>query len=116
MTTASERFFVDKRVGCLAVRDRTQTNPDDQGLNSDTDGVIQYWPGIKIEPGNCPHCNQRLPSEHAVRPEDVEAAERLCRNLNRTMPNCDPMAAKMWPVMEAAVRDEMRHPTQGIAE
>lgn len=83
---SEERFFVDKRVGCIAVRDRALTNADDQGLHPDTDGVIRYWSGIKIQPGDCPHCNQKLPSEHAVRLEDVEAAEILCRNLNRTMP------------------------------
>lgn len=42
---AERRYFVDKRVGCIAVRDRLQTDPDYPGLHSDTRGVVRYWPG-----------------------------------------------------------------------
>ena len=76
------RYFVDKRVGCMAVRDRTETDPDYNGLHPDTEGVIRYWAGIIVEKGVCPCCNRQLPDERSIRPEDEEEAERLCRNLN----------------------------------
>ena len=39
-----ERYYVDKRVGCIAVRDRTLDN-DEQCLHPDTTGVMKYWSG-----------------------------------------------------------------------
>lgn len=39
------RYFVDLRVGCVAVRDREKTDPMYQGLHSDTEGVVWYRHG-----------------------------------------------------------------------
>lgn len=43
-----DRFYVDKRVGCVAVRDRKfiETNPT-PGLHFDTLGVVAYWGGAR---------------------------------------------------------------------
>lgn len=40
-----ERYYVDERVGCIAVRDRTLDN-EEPGLHSDTTGVVKYWHGV----------------------------------------------------------------------
>jgi len=39
------RYFVDQRVGCIAIRDSFKTDPDYQGLHSDSIGVIHYRHG-----------------------------------------------------------------------
>lgn len=36
------RFFVDERVGCIAVRDKFRTDPEYRGLHRDTEGVVAY--------------------------------------------------------------------------
>jgi len=41
-----DRYFVDSRIGCVAIRDRTKTDPDYQGLHEDTQGVVWYRHGI----------------------------------------------------------------------
>ncbi len=43
------RYFVDERVGCIAVRDRERTDPEYPGLHFDTKGVVQYWSGVYEE-------------------------------------------------------------------
>ena len=42
-----ERFFIDKRAGCIAVRDRQHPQYDStyQGLHFDTPDVICYFHG-----------------------------------------------------------------------
>jgi len=49
----SSRFFIDERVGCIAVRDRKhpQHEPDYHGLHNDTADVIFYAHGNKNEIG-----------------------------------------------------------------
>jgi hypothetical protein len=42
-----ERYRVDQRVGCIAIRDCNNTNPDDQGLHPDTQGVVWFRSGTK---------------------------------------------------------------------
>ncbi len=37
---AEQRYFVDERGGCIVVRDRTQTDPDYNGRDADTPGVM----------------------------------------------------------------------------
>ena len=74
------RFFIDERGGCAAVRDRTKTNPDDQGLHPETAGVVKYWSGTRKRE-SCPTCGQ---SRHAGwdLPEGWRAeAEELCKRL-----------------------------------
>lgn len=41
------RFYIDERGGCIAVRDKLRDNPDDNGLHQDTNGVVSYWTGYK---------------------------------------------------------------------
>ena len=76
MPHTNYRYFVDQRAGCVAVRDRQNTNPhrykwDD--LNADTPGVVKYWLGYVIE----------VPKKFwTIRPEDLAEALELCDKLN----------------------------------
>lgn len=70
-----KRFFVDIRIGCLAVRDRQHTDPDYQGLHNDTPGVVRYWHGVQNDIGD------RL-NVWTVDDEDIAAANALCDELN----------------------------------
>jgi len=40
------RYFIDERVGCIAIRNRELTDPEYQGLHQDTKGVVWYRHGI----------------------------------------------------------------------
>jgi hypothetical protein len=44
-----QRFYVDERVGCIAVRDRTKDEKWFSGLSRDTEGVRGYWTGVRQE-------------------------------------------------------------------
>ena len=76
-----DRYFIDKRCGCIAVRDRQGTDPDYNGLHADTEGVIQYWDGYRWS-STCATCGHKRDSGWKLKPEDVEAAHKLCRELN----------------------------------
>ena len=39
------RYFIDERVGCIAIRDRELTNPEYRGLHRNTKGVVWYRHG-----------------------------------------------------------------------
>lgn len=65
-----DRYFIDKRVGCIAVRDRHFTDPTYQGLHEDTEGVVKYWHGHEIM------------GEWSVPIEYEEEAMFLCKELN----------------------------------
>ena len=41
-----ERYFVDVRCGIVAIRDHYYTDPDYNGLHSDTPGVVKSWSGV----------------------------------------------------------------------
>ena len=49
----SSRFFIDERVGCIAIRDKNHPSydPDYQGLHNDTADVIFYAHGNKNDEG-----------------------------------------------------------------
>ena len=49
-----QRFYVDERVGCIAVRDRTKDDKWCSGLSKQMDGVKAFWTGVssKDEKGN----------------------------------------------------------------
>jgi len=49
----SSRFFIDERVGCIAVRDKKhpEHNPDYPGLHNDTADVIFYAHGSRTDEG-----------------------------------------------------------------
>jgi hypothetical protein len=82
MTSERPRYFVDERCGCIAVRDRWNTDPDYPGLHYDTTGIVRYWHG-KVMPQDCPCCGT---VKHGVMvdPKDKAAAILLCAELNAT--------------------------------
>lgn len=78
----SDRHFIDERGGCIAVRDREQTDPDYNGLHSDTPGVVWYESGV-YEPQTCSHCGSVTRYEWKLRPGARERAETECNRLNK---------------------------------
>jgi len=78
----SNRYFIDERGGCIAVRDREQTDPDYNGLHPDTPGVVWYEPGVH-EPQKCPHCGSVTRHEWKLKPGARERAEIECSRLNK---------------------------------
>ena len=81
MPANEPRYFVDERGGCIAVRDRTKTDPDYQGLHADTYGVVKYWHGHMAKEA-CPTCGHELDAGWCVAAEASEAAKTLCAELN----------------------------------
>ena len=75
------RYFVDKRFGCVAVRDSLQTNKNEPGLHADTEGVVQYWDGIPVEQ-TCETCGHKSRDGWMVPLGLVTEAETLCKMLN----------------------------------
>lgn len=73
-TEAKPRYFIDARVGCIAVRDRLNTDPDYPGLHSDTDGVAWYKHG------------RRDGALWGVAPEHAEEAKVVCDRMNAETP------------------------------
>ena len=55
MKADHDRFFIDIRGGCIAVRDRTLTDPEYPGLHADTPGVVWYEHG-ENRMKTCPTC------------------------------------------------------------
>ena len=78
----SVRYYVDLRAGCVAVRDKTKTDRDYQGLHADTQGVVFYRHG-EIGKWTCPTCKHTRANGFKVDPEDVAAAHEECCRLNR---------------------------------
>ena len=77
-----ERYFVDSRCGCVAVRDRTLTDPDYPGLHEDTTGVVRYWHGRIVEGEPCPTCGHVASGSWKVSAHDKAQAVLLCAELN----------------------------------
>jgi len=72
-----DRYYVDDRTGCVAIRDRT-VSTDTNGLHDDTPGVV--WFRMKKEViENCPACGNQttrwpnLDECHLTRGADSEA-------------------------------------------
>lgn len=78
----AERYFVDERSGCIAVRDRENTDPDYPGLHSDTTGVVAYWHGRVVEGERCETCGHVSPGGLRVSVHDKAQAILLCGELN----------------------------------
>ena len=76
------RYFVDDRSGCLAVRDRTKTDPEYNGLHEDTEGVVQYWHGELVHE-TCETCGTKRTLGWVVAEDDMKAAQELCDRLNQ---------------------------------
>ncbi len=68
------RFFLDKRAGCAAIRDRQHPkyNEDYQGLHNDTPDVVEYIHGFQNHDEKC----------WDMKPEDIEYLENYCASLN----------------------------------
>ena len=76
-----DRYFIDERGGCIAVRDREDTNPDDHGLHPETQGVVKYWHGEPTtQKGRA--CRHGSLGGWVVLEYDKAEAERICDSLN----------------------------------
>lgn len=78
---SKERYYVYIGSFGIAVRDRTVEVELHCCCNADTPGVIKYWAhpwGVCKDADGNPRC-----SGHTyLKPEDEEAAEKLCAELN----------------------------------
>lgn len=80
------RYFVDERVGCIAVRDRLKTDPEYQGLHPDTEGVVRFW-GLRPVPiSNTTFVmGSNVTITHwrdQLDPADIKSAHNHCDDLN----------------------------------
>jgi len=96
----SGRYFLDIRSGIGAVRDRFYTDPEYNGLHADTEGVIVYRPGFKVD------------DHWEMLPADVAELREVCNRLNgihewqRYVCGCGaPVVIKYYPQFEAKCRD-----------
>jgi len=76
-----EKYFVDERGGCIAVRDNTLVDPDYPGLHPDMEDVIKFWWGKRKE-NKCPTCGHCTASFLEVSEEDIKEANQFCETLN----------------------------------
>lgn len=76
------RYFIDERSGCVAVRDREQTDPEYRGLHKDTVGVVRYWSGEPVQQA-CPTCGHRISAGWEISEANRRAAQGLCETLNK---------------------------------
>lgn len=78
-----DRFFIDERVGCIAVIDRQHPDydPKRQGLEERMGGVVWYEDGIQVVE-NCPHCGGTQGKGWLLRKGARERAEKQLRILN----------------------------------
>ncbi len=74
-----QRFFVDERGGCVAVRDRYDTDPQCQGLDPDARGVV-WFKMFPVKLIRCDKCGHG--ALHAEGDVVVAEAKELCRQLN----------------------------------
>ena len=77
-----DRYFVDERGGCIAVRDKLNIDPDYNGLEPYAKGVIKYWSGILIQQ-SCPTCGNKMPQTWEINDIDRTNAYTLCAELNK---------------------------------
>ena len=74
-----KRYWVDIRVGCVAVRDYLIYD-DHSGLHPDDVDVVKYWPGRLIDIITCEHC-KHVRTEFVTN-EEEKIAEDYCHQLN----------------------------------
>lgn len=70
------RYFVDLRNGCIAIRDRYYVDPDRQGLHSDMECVVDFRMGYTTSK---PYRNQ---TEWDVDESDIKELNGKCAILN----------------------------------
>ena len=80
----TERYFIDERVGCMAVRDRQNTDPEYNGLHDDTPGVVKYWYGTLTQTP-CPRCHKIMSSDWDITEESRQEAKDLCHKMNEVL-------------------------------
>jgi len=76
-----DRYFVDERGGCIAVRDSNHTDPDYQGLHSDTTGVVRYWDGVQTSV-ICRECGHKKSTSWNIAEHVRKEAQDACDELN----------------------------------
>jgi hypothetical protein len=89
MLGATSRYFVDERAGCIAVRDRTLTDPEYQGLHSETPGVVKYWNGEQLGGEPCPTCGRSGSGRWFVPLQSQKEAQMFCAEMNAKGENED---------------------------
>lgn len=79
----SERFYVDERVGCIGVRDRTEdaSRVDEPGLNTETTGLLRLWFGVH-KTKQCPTCHTMLDDGYTISDVVKQSAAGLAEKLN----------------------------------
>lgn len=77
-----ERYYVDERVGCIAVKDSTLIDPEDSCLEPDSSGVIKFWMGVRKQAPSCPTCGHQGDMYWTVKDTDKQDALNLCKQLN----------------------------------
>ena len=75
------RYYIDQRKGCIAVRDKNLDNLEDDILWHGIPGVIKFWL-FPLEPYFCPTCDQCITNIRPINNEMVKQAEKLCKELN----------------------------------
>jgi hypothetical protein len=103
------RYYVDKRVGCVAVRDSTLVNPDEPGLWSDSSGVIKHWHGQKAVEDRCPTCGTLRARAFVNTEDELAEAKKLCDELNAQV--C--RNSMKWPPLDPGtkVRTTLANPS-----
>ena len=79
-----DRYYVDERSGCIAVRDYDNTDQNHPGLDADTTGVVRFWHGSPLDE-ICPTCGQRRPAGWTLAEEARRAAYTLCAEMNAAL-------------------------------
>jgi hypothetical protein len=89
---ADERYIVDQRSGCVAVRDTHDPEWENRlpGLGRDYTGVVAYWSGLHHPSGA---------ARWVLSPFDVQEAERLCKYLNENC-NQDNLIKGLWEAID----------------
>ena len=77
-----ERYFIDERSGCMAVRDRTLIGDlRSSGLHSNYPCVVKWWDGVILEK-TCPTCKHKTSGGWSIPGTSRAEAQELCRTLN----------------------------------
>lgn len=74
-------FIVDRRGGCIAVRDTERMKLEGNGLSSELPSVVKYWDGTPVT-GTCPACGHERYVGYSVPDHVYDLARQLCTDLN----------------------------------
>uniref|UniRef100_A0A6M3JFK6 Uncharacterized protein n=1 Tax=viral metagenome TaxID=1070528 RepID=A0A6M3JFK6_9ZZZZ len=77
-----DRYYIDERVGSIAVRDKTLDDPDSPHLDSCAPGVVKFWQGKYVDEDVCIYCKRSPGKKWIVPAEYIREAEELCESLN----------------------------------